>query len=329
MVGGAMGSVLLQGVRRAIRARQYSRRTEETYVSWVQRFVRFHGKRHPMEMGGDEVEAFLTSLAVHRQVSASTQNQAASALLFLYRQVLGRDLVLPSGVVRAKTTKSLPVVLTPGEVRAVIDRLQGVHRLVARLLYGGGLRLLECLTLRVKDVDLDRREITIRRGKGARDRVTVLPGAVVDEFKIHLHRMRQQHSRDLAAGLGSVPLPGALERKFTGASREWVWQYVFPATRWYRDARSGQRRRHHLHETTVQRAVKRAVREAGIPKRATCHTFRRSFATHLLESGSDIRTVQELLGHQDLRTTMIYTHVLNRGGLGVKSPLDALDQTRS
>jgi integron integrase len=293
-------------------------------VSWVRRFVRFHANRHPDEMGAHEVEAFLTSLAVHGQVSASTQNQAASALLFLYRQVLGRELPISGSVARAKATKSLPVVLTPAEVRAVIDRLSGVNRLVVRLLYGGGLRLMECLTLRVKDVDLDRREISIRRGKGRADRVTVVPDAVVDDLKIHLQRAKRQHADDLAKGLGMVSLPGALDRKYPSASREWAWQYIFPASRLYRHARTRQRRRHHLHQTTVQRAVRKAVREAGIPKRATCHTFRHCFATHLLESGSDIRTVQELLGHRDLRTTMVYTHVLNRGGLGVRSPLDLL-----
>ena len=322
-----MGEKLLVRLRRALRGRQYSPRTEQAYVSWVRRFVVFHGLRHPEEMGDTEVGVYLSSLAMHGRVSAATQNQAASALLFLYRKVLGRDMALTGRIVRPKAARSLPVVLTPSEVRAVCRELRGVHRLVVHLLYGSGLRLLECLALRVKDVDFGRREIRLRRGKGARDRVTVLPGAMVGALQAHLTVVREQHRRDLAGNAGGVSLPGSLDRKYPAAWREWAWQYVFPATRLHRDAVSGERRRHHLHATAVQRAVRDAVRRAGIPKRASCHTFRHSFATHLLESGTHIRRVQELLGHRDVRTTMIYTHVLNRDGLGVKSPLDTLLDT--
>ena len=319
-----MAERLLSRMRRVMRARRYSRRTEGAYLSWVRRFVEFHLLRHPVEMGEAEVEQYLTSLAVQARVSAATQNQAASALLFLYREVLGRQMALPGRIVRPRATRSLPVVLTPAEVGAVCRELSGAYRLVASFLYGSGVRLLKCLTLRVKDVDLGWREIRVRRGKGARDRVTVLPEAMVGPLRAHLNRVWEQHRRDLGEDAGGVSLPGALDRKYPHASHEWAWQYVFPATRLHRDAVSGERRRHHLHETAVQRAVREAVQRSGIPKRATCHTFWHSFATHLLESGTNIRSVQELLGHRDLRTTMIYTHVLNRDGLGVKSPLDTL-----
>jgi len=319
-----MGQKLVVRVRRTIRARHYSRRTEQAYVAWVRRFVMFHGKRHPAEMGGAEVEQYLTSLATEGRVSAATQNQASSALLFLYRDVLGRELRLPAGVLRVKVTRSLPVVLTREEVQAVCRQLHGVYRLIALVLYGSGVRLLECLELRVKDVDLARREIRVRRGKGGRDRVTVLPAMICAELSAHLNRVRVRFERDVATGGGKVAMPDAVDRKYPRASREWAWQYVFPATRVYRDSATGELRRHHLHETAVQRAVRAAVLRSTIPKRATCHTFRHSFATHLLESGYDIRTVQELLGHRDVRTTMIYTHVLNRGGLGVRSPADSL-----
>jgi integron integrase len=315
---------LLDRVRDAIRARHYSRRTEKAYVHWIRRYIFFHGKRHPAEMGAPEVSAFLTALAVEHRVSASTQNQALSALLFLYRAVLGVDLPWLDEVVRAKRPQPLPVVLTRQEVHAVLRELRGVSRLMAVLLYGSGLRLLECCRLRVKDVDLATNQIVVRDGKGRKDRVSMLPASIKEALTAHLERVRQQHQADLRQGAGWVELPGALGRKYRDAGREWGWQWVFPATRLYVDRVTGQRRRHHLHESVLQRAVKEAVRRAGIPKPATCHTFRHSFATHLLEDGHDIRTVQELLGHRDVSTTMIYTHVLNRGPAGVKSPADRL-----
>jgi integron integrase len=315
---------LLAQVRQAIRVRHYSGRTEEAYVGWVRRFVRFCGMRHPAEVETDEVSWFLLSLADSGGVAASTQNQAASALQFLFEQVLGRPLARPEGLVRAKEPGRLPVVLTPGEVKAVLARVRGVPQLVALLLYGSGLRLLEALTLRVKDVDFGRGEIVVRRGKGEQDRVTMLPVSVRPPLGEHLRRVERQHQLDLREGAGAVRLPGAFARKVPAASRAWPWQWVFPATRRYVDPATGEVRRDHLHDTAVQRAVQQAVHDVGIPKRATCHTFRHSFATHLLESGYDIRTVQELLGHRDVRTTMIYTHVLNRGGLGVRSPADFL-----
>src|SRR6266540_344457 len=319
------GPKLLTLVRRAIRLRHYSRHTEEAYVAWVRRFVRFAGLRHPSELGEAEVRAFLEHLAERDQVSASTQNQAVAALLFLYEAVLGRRLaVSPQGVVHAKELQRLPVVLSREEVRAVLAQLRGVAHLVALLLYGSGLRLLECLSLRVKDVDFHRGEIRVRGGKGGVDRVVPLPVRVQGPLADHLARCRARHARDVERGGGRVVLPGAFERKVAGSAADWAWQWVFPAMRSRRDAASGEERRHHLHESAIQRAVRDAVRRAGIAKRATCHTFRHSFATHLLEAGSDIRTVQELLGHRDVRTTMIYTHVLNRGGKGVRSPADTL-----
>jgi len=293
-------------------------------VHWIKRYIFFHGKRHPMEMGAAEVAQFLTSLAVEDKVAASTQNQALSALLFLYREVLGVELPWLDDVVRAKRPQYLPVVLTRAEVRAVLGRLDGVPRLMAILLYGAGLRLLECCRLRVKDVDFAANQLVVRDGKGQKDRVTMLPAAVKAALAAHIERVRQQHQADLRQGAGWVELPGALARKYQNAGREWGWQWFFPATRIYVDRVSGQRRRHHLHESVLQRAVKDAVRAAGITKQATCHTFRHSFATHLLEESHDIRTVQELLGHRDVSTTMIYTHVLNRGPAGVRSPADRM-----
>lgn len=313
---------LLNRVRATLRVRHYSLRTEEYYIQWIRRFILFHHKRHPLEMGATEINAFLTHLAVDRTVSASTQNQAFSALLFLYRAVLEVDPGQLAGVVRAMRPKRLPVVLTRAEVRRVIDHLDGTYRLMARLLYGSGLRLLECLRLRVKDVDFGRNEITVRQGKGGKDRRTMLPVSVRPDLLEHLGRVKRLHERDLAGGFGSVWLPDALERKFPGASRDWAWQWVFPSAVLSVDPRTGVRRRHHAHEASVSRAITQAVRRSGMAKRATSHSFRHSFATHLLESGYDIRTVQELLGHEDVSTTMIYTHVLNRGGQGVKSPLD-------
>jgi integron integrase len=305
--------------------RHFSRRTERAYAQWVKRFVLFHGKRHPSEMGATEVEAFLSHLAVVGRVAASTQNQALSALVFLYRHVLqrdGPDLRLED-LVRARTPLRLPVVLTRDEIDSLIARLAAEPRLVASLLYGAGLRLLECLRLRVKDVDLARGELVVRDGKGRKDRVTVLPRSLRAELEAQMARSRATFESDLAAGFGAAPLPNALARKYPSAAREWAWQWVFPASRRYFDAETHTECRWHLHETVVQRAVKRAVREAGIAKPASCHSLRHSFATHLLARGYDIRTIQELLGHRDVRTTMIYTHVLNRGGRGVRSPLDA------
>ncbi|MGE3513389.1 MAG: integron integrase [Vicinamibacterales bacterium] len=315
---------LLDCVRDAIRLRHYSRRTEEAYVFWTRRFIVFHGKRHPADMGAADVSAFLAGLAVKQRVAASTQNQAMSALLFLYRHVLGIDLGDIDAVPHARRPVTVPVELSPAEVRVVLERLTGVSRLIAQLLYGAGLRLQECLELRVKDVDFGRHEITVRRGKGQKDRRVMLPDVLVGPLRAHLDDVHDCHRRDLVAGFGRVVLPGAYERKNPGAARDWAWQFVFPAGRICRDPRWGAPSRFHLHESAVQRAVTAAAKQAGIGKRVTCHTFRHSFATHLLESGSDIRTVQELLGHADVSTTMVYTHVLNRGPLGVKSPIDRL-----
>jgi integron integrase len=315
---------LLDAVREAIRLRHYSRRTEKAYVGWIRRYILFHGKRHPAAMGAGEVGRFLSSLAVDGNVSVSTQNQALAALLFLYGHVLGVELPWLSELVRASRPARLPVVLSRDEVRAVLVALAGVPRLVGVVMYGAGLRLLECCSLRVQDVDFARHQLVVRSGKGDRDRVTLLPAAVVPALERQLARVQALHESDLRAGAGWVELPCALGRKHPNAGRELAWQWVFPATRTYREPVTGQRRRHHLHETVIQRAVYRAVRESGLTKRASCHTFRHSFATHLLEDGYDIRTVQELLGHRDVRTTMIYTHVLNRGPGAVRSPLDGL-----
>lgn len=315
---------LLDLVRDQIRLKHYSIRTERVYCEWIKRYVRFHNYRHPSEMGAAEVEAFLSDLAVRRDVSASTQNQALAALLFLYKQVLKHDLPWLGEVVRAKKPSRLPVVLSIQEVQQVLGHLEGEVGLVTRLLYGAGLRLMEALRLRVKDVDFSRNELLIRDGKGQKDRVTVLPVSVIEALRRHLARVRVLHQQALAGGGGDVYLPDALARKYPKAPWEWGWQYVFPAAGLSVDPRSGAVRRHHLDEKRVQRAFKRAVNTAGIAKLATPHTLRHSFATHLLESGQDIRTVQELLGHADVKTTMIYTHVLNRGGLAVLSPLDRI-----
>ena len=299
-----------------------SLRTEEAYVGWVRRFILANGKRHPRELGRREVEAFLTHLAMHGHVAASTQNQALSALLFLYREVLQQELPWMENIRRAKKPERLPAVLSREEVAALLAEMNGVTWLMASLLYGAGLRLMECARLRVQDVDFVRREITVRQGKGGKDRRTMLPAMTVDALQNQLAEARRVHERDLAAGHGAVWLPHALARKYPNAAREWAWQYVFPASSRSTDPRSGMERRHHLDETVLQRAVKQAVRRARITKPATCHTLRHSFATHLIEGGYDIRTVQELLGHKDVSTTQIYTHVLNRGGSGVLSPLD-------
>ncbi len=315
---------LLDQVRGKIRLKHYSIRTEQAYVDWIKRFILHFGKRHPRELGAAEVEAFLTHLAVAGNVAASTQNQAKSALLFLYREVLETELPWLDNVERARVPKRLPVVLTRDEVSAVLSRLEGAHWLIASLLYGAGLRIMEALRLRVKDADFTRREILVRDGKGFKDRVTMLPAALVAPLADHLKRVRALHEQDLAAGRGAVFLPYALERKYPNAARDWGWQYVFPSASLSEDPRSGIERRHHLQDQAVQRAMRQAVRDAGLAKPATPHTLRHSFATHLLEGGYDIRTVQELLGHADVSTTMIYTHVLNKGGRGVASPLDRL-----
>ena len=315
---------LLDRLRIEMRRRHLSRRTEDAYVAWARRYILFHGKRHPSEMGAPEVVAFLTHLAVERSVGPSTQNQALSALLFLYRELLGRELEGLGSAVRARRTEKLPVVMTRDEVRAVLSALEGRNRLVATLLYGSGLRLLEALRLRVKDVDLGREQLLIREPKGGRDRAVPLPRVAAPALRQQLDEARELHRRDLARHAGSVALPAAFERKHPGAALEWSWQWVFPARRLYSDRATGRRRRHHLDPTVLQRAVRTAGQRAGLAKRVSCHTFRHSFATHLLEDGADIRSVQTLLGHRELRTTMVYTHVLGRGALGLTSPADRL-----
>jgi integron integrase len=317
---------LLDQVHEAIRSRYYSRRTEQAYAHWIRRFIYFHGKRHPRELGEAEVTAFLNDLAVERGVAAGTQNQALSALLFLYKEVLGRELAWLDGLERAKRPPRLPVVLTRAEAGRLLAQLTGTRWLLASLLYGSGLRVMECLRLRVKDVDLAYRQILVRDGKGEKDRVTMLPEKLVEPVRAHLERVR---ARDLREGYGEVHLPYALARKYPRAGYEWAWQYIFPSKNRSADPDDGVIRRHHLDESVPQRAVKEALRAAGIAKHASCHTLRHSFATHLLEGGYDIRTVQELLGHSDVSTTMIYTHVLNKGGRGVKSPLDRAEQPRA
>jgi integron integrase len=313
---------LLEEVRDLMRLRHYSLRTERCYCDWIVRFIRYHGKRHPREMAEAEVTQFLTHLAREGHVAASTQNQALSALLFLYKEVLKEEIGWLDGVERASRPKRLPVVLTPEEAREVLSRLHGMPRLMAALLYGSGLRLMECVRLRVKDVDFAYARITVRDGKGAKDRVTMLPVNLCAGLERHLQKVKAQHEEDLEVGLGRVYLPEALARKYPNASGEWAWQWFFPSSRVSIDPRGGERRRHHVDENVLQVAVKHAVRAAGIAKPASCHTLRHCFATHLLENGYDIRTVQELLGHKDVSTTMIYTHVLNKPGLGVRSPLD-------
>ncbi|MEK7843807.1 MAG: integron integrase [Pseudomonadota bacterium] len=314
---------LLDQVQAVLRMKHYSIRTERVYLDWIKRYILFHHKTHPAQMSAPEVEAFLSHLAVAGKVAASTQNQAKSALLFLYREVLALELPWLDNVTQAKTPQRLPVVLTVSEVKSVLNRLDGTLWLMASLLYGGGLRLMECARLRVKDVDFEMRQVTVREGKGFKDRVTMLPGSSIAPLQAHLARVRALHDEDGAEGYGAVYLPYALEKKYPNAAKEWGWQYVFPSRSLSVDPRSGVTRRHHVDEKSLQRAVKRAAQQAGITKPATPHTFRHSFATHLLQSGYDIRTVQELLGHKDVQTTMIYTHVLNRGGRGVVSPLDA------
>ncbi len=314
---------LLDRVRHACRVRHYSIRTEDAYHDWIERFIRFHKIRHPNTMGEPEVNAFLTSLAVENNVAASTQNQALCALLFLYQHVLGRPLN-ELKVVRANRTRRLPIVLNRNEVRALLANLDGTPRLIGVTLYGTGVRVLECMQLRVRDLDTVRNEIVVRQGKGDKDRVVPLPVALKTDLLAHLERVRAQHAADLEAGTGRVPLPDALARKYPNADRQWGWQWVFPATSHYTDRKTGVRHRHHLHESVIQKAFRTAVAAAGIAKHATPHALRHAFATHLIEDHTDIRTVQELLGHNSVETTMIYTHVLNRGGRGVQSPADKL-----
>ena len=313
---------LMDQIRDAVRSRHYSIRTEQSYAHWIKRFILFHGKRHPAEMGEVEITAFLTDLAVEKHVAASTQNQALSAILFLYKQVLGRDLPWMGDIVRAKRPEHVPVVLSQAETRSLLDALRGRNRLIGWLIYGTGMRLREALQLRVQDIDFEYAQITVRSGKGGKDRVTVLPKKLVAPLQRHLERVRSQHERDLKNGFGTVWLPHALARKYRSAEREWKWQYVFPSANIATDPVSGVRRRHHVDDGNLSRGLKQAARLAGLHKRVSAHTLRHSFATHLLENGYDIRTVQELLGHSDVKTTMIYTHVLNRGGKAVLSPLD-------
>jgi len=316
---------LIDRARVALSVRHYSARTVEAYLGWIRRFVRFHGRRHPGEMGAEHVAAFLSHLAMKDGVSSATQNQALAALVFLYGEVLGKSLEAIAGVVRGRAAVRLPVVMTREEVARVLAELAGVWRLMASFMYGSGLRLSECVGLRVKDVDLGAGYVMVRRAKGEKDRVAPLPKSLVASIQAHLAWVRSTHEADLARGAGFVELPGALRSKFPSAAREWGWQWVFPAGRTYVESETGERRRHHQHETALQRAVRAAVQRSGVAKQVSCHTFRHSFATHLLESGYDIRTIQKLLGHRDLRTTMVYTHVLERGPLGVRSPLDVLD----
>lgn len=315
--------MLMDDLREALHSRHYSLRTEQAYCLWVRRFIRYHGLRHPAEMAEDEVNAFLTHLAVVERVSASTQTQALSALLFLYRHVIGRELGKLGGLIRARKSTHVPVVMSRGEARALLAQLDGECWLMAALMYGTGMRLMECLRLRVLDIDFARHEVVVRDGKGSKDRVTMLPEALGAPLTEQLRHVRVVHEADLAAGWGRVELPAALDRKYPRAPYEFRWQWVFPQQRRWTDHTSGTQGRHHVHPTILQRTVKEAARRARIEKRVGCHTLRHSFATHLLESGYDIRTIQELLGHKSVRTTMIYTHVLNKGGRGVRSPLDA------
>ena len=314
---------LLDQYRDALRIKHYSPRTEDTYIQWVRNYILFHNKRHPKEMGVPEIGQYLTHLATKQQVAASTQNQAFSAILFLYRHVLNLQLdELQIAELRPQRSKSVPVVLSKDEVKRLIANLTGASKLIAQVIYGGGLRVMECMRLRVKDIDFDNHQVIVRDGKGENDRFTILPDSLIEPLQLHLRYVKSLHEKDLADGFGSVYLPYALERKYKNADKDWIWQYLFPAPEISTDKRTGITRRHHIHETIVQKAIKEAARRAGIDKHVTPHTLRHSFATHLLQNNYDIRTIQELLGHKDVKTTMIYTHVLQRGGLAVKSPLD-------
>lgn len=315
-------SALLENMRAVIRLHHYSLRTEQSYIHWVKRFILYHKKRHPSEMGEREITGFLTYLAVNRKVSASTQNQALSAILFLYKKVLNLKLEWLDGVVRARRPQHLPVILARNEIKQILEEMQGVNGLIANMLYGTGMRKMECLRLRVQDVDFSYRQIVVRSGKGDKDRITVMPDILIDPLLKHLEKVRRTHNNDLDEGYGEVYLPYALERKYPNAGKSWKWQFIFPATRRSVDPYTGLIRRHHWYETNISRAIREALHKTGINKRVSVHTLRHSFATHLLEDGYDIRTVQELLGHKDVKTTQIYTHVLNKGSRGVRSPLD-------
>lgn len=314
----------LDQVRNLIRLKHYSIRTEEAYTGWIKRYILFHNKRHPKDMGEKEIREFLTDLAVNGRVAASTQNQAFNALLFLYRDVLKQEFEDLGNVMRAKKPRKLPVVFSKEEIRKILNQLEDRSWLMGQIMYGAGLRVMECVRLRVKDIDFHYRQIVVRDGKGRKDRITMLPGIIVDNLKRHLEKVRAIHENDLKAGFGTVYLPYALERKYKHANRDWAWQYIFPSSRRSIDPRSGVEQRHHVNESVIQKAIRTAIRRAGIAKTGNCHALRHSFATHLLEAGYDIRTIQELLGHKDVSTTMIYTHVLNRGGKGVQSPGDML-----
>jgi integron integrase len=314
---------LLDQYRDVLRIKHYSPRTEDTYILWVKNYIIFHGKRHPKEMGIPEIGQYLTHLATKQQVAASTQNQAFSAILFLYRHVLNIQLdELQLAELRPQRSKTVPIVLSKDEVKRLIANLTGTNKLIAQVMYGGGLRVMECMRLRVKDIDFDNHQVIVRDGKGENDRFTILPDSLIQPLQLHLRYVKSLHEKDLADGFGSVYLPYALERKYKNANKDWIWQYLFPAPEISTDKRTGITRRHHIHETIVQKSIKEAARRASIDKHVTPHTLRHSFATHLLQAGYDIRTIQELLGHKDVKTTMIYTHVLQRGGLAVKSPLD-------
>lgn len=318
----ALGKKLLDQLRDAIRAKHYSYRTEQTYIDWCKRYILFHNKRHPAEMGIGEIQAYITYLATNRNVAASTQNQALSAILFLYRNVLLKDIEFPTDVIRPKKPGRLPTVLTKAEALSVIEKMNGGPKLMTQLLFGSGLRLMECLRLRIKDIDFSNKQIIVRDGKGENDRAVPLPDTISLTLKVHIQTVKSLHQQDLNEGYGEVHLPYALERKYPNANREPGWQYVFPASQRSVDPQTGRTMRHHINESVLQRAIKYAVQLAKIDKHVSPHTFRHSFATHLLQNSYDIRTVQELLGHKDVKTTMIYTHVLQRGGLAVKSPLD-------
>lgn len=314
---------LLEQLREQLRARHYALRTEETYIAWARKYILFHNKRHPKSMGAEEINTFLTHLALEKKMAASTQNQALSAILFLYRYVLNTEFDQSALIYsRSKKRKYVPTVLSKKEAKDVLQQMNGVYLLMTQIIYGSGLRLMEVLRLRVKDLDFANRQIIVRDGKGGNDRITAFPNLLLEPLRLHLNQVKALHEKDIFDGFGTVYLPNALDKKYTNASKEWIWQYVFPANKRSIDPRTGINQRHHLHETSLQKAVKQALRLAKIEKRVSPHTFRHSFATHLLEAGYDIRTVQELLGHKDVKTTMIYTHVLNRGGLAVRSPLD-------
>jgi len=316
------GKKLLEQVSDAIRIKHYSSRTEKTYMDWIKRYILFHNKRHPKDMGAEEIQAFIAHLATQKQLAASTQNQALSAVIFLYRYVLKIDITLPSDIIRAQKSETLPVVLTHPEAMSVINKMTGVSQLMTKILYGSGLRLMECLRLRVKDIDFGNHQIIVRDGKGEKDRVTMLPDVLLPDLQTHLKTVSDIHQQDLKAGYGEVYLPYALARKYPNASKEWIWQYLFPAIARSADPETKKIRRHHLDESVLQKAIRQTARIVGIDKPVSPHVFRHSFATQLLQAGYDIRTIQELLGHKDVKTTMIYTHVLQRGGLAVKSPLD-------